>query len=158
MPRLTQLFNRAEPTVEEIHILRGIAKAMQQAAAAGGEAPAREPAPRRARLTASAGAAGRRGAARPPGFGRRPLRCSLPVFPAIFGRMSAHEQSLSAISERVDRLLDLCRTLQEENRSLRNSQEQLANERAQLLARNEQARSRVEAMIARLKSLEQNQA
>lgn len=72
--------------------------------------------------------------------------------------MSAHEQSLSAISERVDRLLDLCRTLQEENRSLRNSQEQLATERAQLIARNEQARSRVEAMIMRLKSLEQNQA
>ena len=46
MPRLAQLFNRAQPTVEEIHILRGIAKAMQQAAAAGGEAPAREPAPR----------------------------------------------------------------------------------------------------------------
>ena len=50
----------------------------------------------------------------------------------------------------------LCRTLQEENRSLRHSQEQLATERAQLLARNEQARSRVEAMIMRLKSLEQN--
>lgn len=28
MPRLTQLFNRAQPTPEEIHILRGIAKAM----------------------------------------------------------------------------------------------------------------------------------
>ena len=28
MPRLNQLFNRAQPTVEEIHILRGIAKAM----------------------------------------------------------------------------------------------------------------------------------
>ena len=28
MPRLTQLFNRAQPTQEEIHILRGIAKAM----------------------------------------------------------------------------------------------------------------------------------
>ena len=72
--------------------------------------------------------------------------------------MSALEQSLLAISERVDRLLDMCRPLQEENRSLRNSQEQLANERAQLIARNEKARSRVEAMIMRLKSLEQNQA
>jgi cell division protein ZapB len=70
--------------------------------------------------------------------------------------MSAHEQSLQAIDARVDRLLELCRTLQEENRSLRHSQEQLANERAQLIARNEQARSRVEAMILRLKSLEQN--
>ena len=72
--------------------------------------------------------------------------------------MSANEQSLLALGERLDRLLDLCRTLQEENRSLRHSQEQLATERAQLLARNEQARTRVEAMILRLKSLEQNQA
>jgi tRNA/rRNA methyltransferase len=32
MPRLNQLFNRAEPTPEEIHILRGVAKAMSQAA------------------------------------------------------------------------------------------------------------------------------
>jgi len=71
-------------------------------------------------------------------------------------RMSVHEQSLLSISQRLDRLLELCRTLQDENRSLRHSQEQLATERAQLLARNEQARSRVEAMIARLKSLEQH--
>jgi len=31
MPRLTQLFNRAQPTVEEIDILRGIARTMEQA-------------------------------------------------------------------------------------------------------------------------------
>jgi tRNA/rRNA methyltransferase len=30
MPRLRQLFNRAQPSAEEIHILRGIAKAMSQ--------------------------------------------------------------------------------------------------------------------------------
>ena len=35
LPRLTQLFNRAQPTPEEIHILRGIAKAMQKAARGG---------------------------------------------------------------------------------------------------------------------------
>jgi tRNA/rRNA methyltransferase len=33
MPRLNQLFNRSALTVEEIHILRGVAKAMSQAAA-----------------------------------------------------------------------------------------------------------------------------
>jgi len=33
MPRLNQMFNRAQPTPEEIHILRGVAKAMSQAAA-----------------------------------------------------------------------------------------------------------------------------
>jgi tRNA/rRNA methyltransferase len=32
MPRLNRLFNRAQPTPEEIHILRGVAKAMAEAA------------------------------------------------------------------------------------------------------------------------------
>ena len=66
------------------------------------------------------------------------------------------KQELAAISEQLDRLLDVVRRLSEENRSLRHSQEQLANERAGLMARNEQARSRVEAMIQRLKALENN--
>ena len=73
--------------------------------------------------------------------------------------MSEHEPTQSVVAEigaRVDRLVELCRRLGEENRSLRQSQEQLANERASLIAKNEQARSRVEAMISRLKSLEQN--
>ncbi len=66
--------------------------------------------------------------------------------------------AIAEISAQVDRLVEACRRLSEENRSLRQSQEQLANERAGLIARNEQARARVEAMISRLKSLEQNQA
>lgn len=32
LPRLNQLLNRAQPTAEEIHILRGVARAMQQVA------------------------------------------------------------------------------------------------------------------------------
>lgn len=63
---------------------------------------------------------------------------------------------LDHITLRVERLAAMCRQLTEENRSLRHSQDQLAAERAQILARNEQARSRVEAMIQRLKTLEQN--
>ena len=63
---------------------------------------------------------------------------------------------LREISGQLDRLLELCHRLGEENRSLRASQEQLSAERANLLAKNEQARSRVEAMIARLRSLENN--
>jgi len=46
MPRLQQLFNRAQPTLEEVHILRGIARAMQQAASSGRQddgAPAPRP-------------------------------------------------------------------------------------------------------------------
>ena len=61
---------------------------------------------------------------------------------------------LYEISGRLDRLLELCQRLAEENRSLRVSQEQLSTERSNLLAKNEQARSRVEAMISRLRALE----
>ena len=73
--------------------------------------------------------------------------------------MSQSEDLLAkvqALTQRVDRLVDLTRRLADENRSLRASQEQLIGERAALLTKNEQARSRVEAMILRLKSLEQN--
>lgn len=63
---------------------------------------------------------------------------------------------LRAINARVDALVERLQHLSAENRSLRQQQELLATERSQLLAKNEQARSRVEAMIARLKSLEQH--
>ena len=66
------------------------------------------------------------------------------------------QQELTTLNQQLDRLLELVRRLQEENRSLRHSQEQLASERAGLMARNDQARSRVEAMIQRLKALENN--
>lgn len=65
-------------------------------------------------------------------------------------------EQLHALTDRVERLVALCRRLGEENRSLRHGQEQWMVERAQLLAKNEQARSRVEAMISRLKSMEHN--
>jgi cell division protein ZapB len=63
---------------------------------------------------------------------------------------------LRVISASVDVLVLRTQQLTDENRSLRQQQEQLAGERSQLLAKNEQARMRVEAMIARLKSLEQH--
>ncbi|MEW5836680.1 MAG: TIGR02449 family protein [Pseudomonadota bacterium] len=66
------------------------------------------------------------------------------------------QQELDALNRQVDQLVDTVRRLSEENRSLRHSQEQLATERAGLMARNEQARGRVEAMIQRLKALENN--
>ncbi|WP_329741260.1 TIGR02449 family protein [Dyella sp. A6] len=68
----------------------------------------------------------------------------------------AVQHEVTALTQQIDRLLDMVRRLHEENRSLRHSQEQLSTERAGLMARNEQARSRVEAMIQRLKALESN--
>ena len=49
----------------------------------------------------------------------------------------------------------LLHEIKEENRALRQRQETLTSERANLLQKNEQVRARVEAMIGRLKSMEQ---
>lgn len=68
----------------------------------------------------------------------------------------AVEGELKQLADRLDRLLQSNARLHEENRSLRAAQEQLAQERAALIAKNEQARARVEAMISRLKALEQH--
>ena len=72
--------------------------------------------------------------------------------------MSANDPiaQLQALAQRFERLAEQHQRLLEEVRSLRQGQESLVAERAQLLNKNELARSRVEAMIARLKSLEHN--
>lgn len=61
---------------------------------------------------------------------------------------------IDQLAGRLDSLAAACRRLREENRVLRASQEAWTSERAALLAKNEQARARVEAMISRLKQLE----
>ena len=62
---------------------------------------------------------------------------------------------LRRLEKRLEELVVVCRQLQEENRSLRARQDTLINERASLLHKNEQVRGRVEAMIGRLKGMEQ---
>jgi cell division protein ZapB len=63
---------------------------------------------------------------------------------------------LRKLLAKLDLVAATMQRLQDENRSLRHQVEQMAAERAQLVAKQEQARSRVEAMISRLKSLEQH--
>lgn len=65
-------------------------------------------------------------------------------------------ERLQAMAAQIEILVERCHRLSEENRSLRLQQEQIGGERSQLVAKNEQAKTRVEAMIARLKSLEQH--
>ncbi len=72
------------------------------------------------------------------------------------GTIESTVEDLLALERRVDELLSLLARMRQENHSLRASQEALVAERANLVAKNEQARSRVEAMITRLKSLEQS--
>ena len=62
---------------------------------------------------------------------------------------------LRRLEKRLEELSVICRQLQEENKSLRHRQDALMSERASLLHKNEQVRGRVEAMVGRLKSMEQ---
>lgn len=65
------------------------------------------------------------------------------------------EHELQRLEKRVDALVEVCDHLQDENRSLKQRQDVLTAERATLLQKNEQVRARVEAMIGRLKAMEQ---
>jgi cell division protein ZapB len=65
------------------------------------------------------------------------------------------EHELNRLEKRVDALVHVCDQLQDENRSLKQRQDTLTTERATLLQKNEQVRARVEAMIGRLKAMEQ---
>jgi len=62
---------------------------------------------------------------------------------------------LKRLEKRLEDLILTLGQIKEENRALRQRQETLTAERAGLLQKNEQVRARVEAMIGRLKSMEQ---
>lgn len=62
---------------------------------------------------------------------------------------------ITSLDIQVERLLAKVRDLQTANQSLVHKLNELSDERAELLAQKEQARSRVEAIISRLKMLEE---
>jgi cell division protein ZapB len=66
-----------------------------------------------------------------------------------------YDLELARLEKRLDELVVICRQLKDENKSLRQRQDSLIAERATLLQKNELVRGRVEAMIGRLKSMEQ---
>ena len=65
------------------------------------------------------------------------------------------ESDLKRLEDRLDDLVKICNQLQTENKSLKEKQETLSRERATMAQKNEEVRARVEAMIVRLKSMEQ---
>lgn len=62
---------------------------------------------------------------------------------------------LAILAERVERLVQQCEQLTRENQELRDKTMALQAERDTLYDKNEQSRSRIEAMIVRLRDLEQ---
>lgn len=63
--------------------------------------------------------------------------------------------SLAILAERVGQLMRVCERLLQENQTLREQEVALRTECDSLREKNEQSRSRIEAMVVRLKSLEQ---
>lgn len=63
---------------------------------------------------------------------------------------------LAGLEQQVNALICLNQRLRDENNSLRARQEALAVERGELIEKTEQARSRVEAMLSRLRAMEEN--
>lgn len=68
--------------------------------------------------------------------------------------MAITMDEITAVEQKIDRLINLCRRLQDENQALRNRENSLLKERSQLLEKNEMARSRVESMISRLRAMD----
>lgn len=66
------------------------------------------------------------------------------------------EHYFNALEQKIDQLLEHCEQLNQENIQLRAREQQLKEERAQLVQLNEQTQSKIQAMIMRLKALEQN--
>ena len=61
---------------------------------------------------------------------------------------------LLAIETKLDKLILLCNSLQQENAELKTRESEWQRERVRLIEKNEVARSRVEAMITHLRNLD----
>lgn len=62
---------------------------------------------------------------------------------------------LKSLERRIDELIKLCNQLDQENKALKADANQWRNERDKLIQSTDQARNQVEAMIQRLRALEQ---
>ena len=62
---------------------------------------------------------------------------------------------LSTLEKRIDELIAFCDQLERKQESIATEQEKWLQERSRLLEKNELAKTKIEAMIMRLKSLDQ---
>lgn len=65
------------------------------------------------------------------------------------------ETSIAALESGIDKLLSHCETLVRENRALREERAVWMAERTKLVERNELAKNKIDAMISRLRSLDE---
>ena len=63
---------------------------------------------------------------------------------------------ISTLEKRIDELIELCDELESKHRAMEADRENWMQERTRLLEKNEMTKAKIEAMIMRLKSLEQD--
>lgn len=63
---------------------------------------------------------------------------------------------ISTLEKRIDDLIALCDELERKHSAMVSDREKWLEERSRLLEKNEAAKAKIEAMIMRLKSLEQD--
>ncbi|QWF71341.1 TIGR02449 family protein [Methylomonas paludis] len=61
---------------------------------------------------------------------------------------------LAALEAKIDQLIEQYLLIKNENKSLKIKQDALVKEKAKLLEKNTQAKTQIEAMLARLKAME----
>jgi len=76
-------------------------------------------------------------------------------YSVVMDSLEQTDKDLQRLENQLHKLLGQIQKLREENTSLHTRQEALVAERAGLVAKNDEARTKVEAMINRLKGLEQ---
>lgn len=65
------------------------------------------------------------------------------------------EQSeVQALADKLDKLIEHCQKLEQNNATLKQLQDDWNRERAQLMQKNDLAKNKIEAMIGRLRALE----
>ncbi|RBW48969.1 TIGR02449 family protein [Marinobacter sp. F3R11] len=65
------------------------------------------------------------------------------------------EQSeVQALADKLDKLIEHCQKLEQDNATLRQLQDDWNRERSQLMHKNDLAKNKIEAMIGRLRALE----
>ena len=69
--------------------------------------------------------------------------------------MKNSPQEIDQLEQKIDALITRLWKMNEENRSLRDQNDELLKERSQLIEKTALAKTRVEAMIARLKGINQ---
>lgn len=66
------------------------------------------------------------------------------------------EANLISLESQIDELIALCAQLKKENTLLKERQDQLVEERAHLIEKTDLARTRVEAILTRLRAMDQD--